>query len=109
MATLNITVVDGNQQAQAFAAIDEAVAYILRFPQATFMIYAPRDVHDTICKRVLDQENHEDYDSLLNLHMKKMALTCWSDLDDFNDMIDVVEERIRTRKQRLSYGGEKKA
>ena len=100
-----LTVVDDNQQAQAFAAISAAVAYVMRYPQAAFTVYAPRDVYTETCKRVLEQENHEDYDSLLNLHMKKMALTCWSDLDDFNDMIDVVEERIRTRKQRLSYGG----
>ena len=105
MENVHITIVDGNQQAQTFATIGEAVAYVMRYPQATFTVYAPRDVYDALCKRVLDQENHEDYESLVNLHTKKMAITSWSDLDDFNDMIDVAEERIHTRKQRLSYGG----
>ncbi|GAK54719.1 hypothetical protein U14_06007 [Candidatus Moduliflexus flocculans] len=105
MENLHITVVDSNQQAQTFAAISEAVAYVMRYPQAAFTVYAPRDVYTETCKRVLDQENREDYESIFNLRMKKMAITCWSDLDDFNDMIDVVEERISKRKQRLSYGG----
>ncbi|GAK54724.1 hypothetical protein U14_06012 [Candidatus Moduliflexus flocculans] len=44
MENLNITIVDGNQQAQTFAAIGEAVIYILRYPQATFTVCAPRDM-----------------------------------------------------------------
>ncbi|GAK54715.1 hypothetical protein U14_06003 [Candidatus Moduliflexus flocculans] len=40
--------------------------------------------------------------------MMKGSVTSWSDIDDLNDMIDVVEERIHKREQRLSYGGEKK-
>ena len=109
MENLHITVVDGNQQAQAFAAIAEAVAHILRYPQATFTIFAPREAYDAIRKQVFERENHEDYDSIWNYRMMKGSVTSWGDIDDLNDMIDVVEERIRKREQRLSYGGEKKA
>ncbi len=102
----NITLLDGNQQTQTFTAIDDAIACITHEPQATFTIYAPRNVYDAIAQQVFKQENREDYESLWGYHMKKMAITSWSDLDDFDDMIDVVEERIRKRKQRLNYGGE---
>ena len=108
MATLDITVVDHNQQAQTFAALDEAVAYILCYPQATFTMYAPREAYDAIRKQVFERENHEDYDSIWNYRLMKGSVTSWSDIDDLNDMIDVVEERIHKREQRLSYGGEKK-
>ena len=104
-----LTVVDGNQQAQAFATISAAVAYVMRYPQATFTVYASREIYRETCKRLLDQENHEDYDSIYNYRMMKGSVTSWGDIDDLNDMIDVVEERIRKREQRLSYGGEKKA
>lgn len=104
-----LTIVDSNQQAQTFAAIGEAVTYILRHPQAMFTIYAPRDVYAAIRKQVFERENREDRDSIYNYRMMKGSVTSWGDIDDLNDMIDVVEERIRKREQRLSYGGEKKA
>lgn len=103
-----LTVVDGNQQAQTFAAISEAVAYVMRYPQAMFTVYAPRDVYTETCKRVMEQENHDDYQSIWNYRMMKGSVSSWGDIDDLNDMIDVVEERIHTRQQRLSYGGETK-
>ena len=106
MEISNITVIDGNQQAQTFAAISEAVAHILRYPQATFTISAPREAYDAIRKQVLDQENHEDYESIWNYRMMKGSVSSWGDIDDLNDMIDVVYARIREREQRLSYGGE---
>lgn len=105
MENLHITVVDGNQQAQTFVAIAEAVAHILRYPQATFTIFAPREAYDAIRKQVFERENHEDYDSIWNYRLMKGSVTSWSDIDDLNDMIDVVEERIHKREQRLSYGG----
>ena len=103
-----LTIVDSNQQAQTFAALDEAVAYILRQPQATFTIYAPRDVYAAIRKQAIEQENRVDDDSIWNYRMMKGSVTSWGDIDDLNDMIDAVEERIRKRERRLSYGGEKK-
>ncbi|MDY0093722.1 MAG: hypothetical protein RBT80_13590 [Candidatus Vecturithrix sp.] len=103
---LTITLLDGNQQTQTFAALDDAIACITHEPRTTFTIYAPRNVYDAIAKQVFDQENREDYESIWGYRMKKMAMTCWSDLDDFNDLIDAAEERIRKRKQRLNYGGE---
>ena len=106
MENVHITVADGNQQAQTFAAIGEAVAHILRYPQATFTISAPREAYDAIRKQVLDQENHEDYESIWNYRMMKGSVSSWGDIDDLNDMIEVVEERIKNREQRLSYGGE---
>lgn len=108
MTTLNITLIDSNQQAQTFATLDEAVAYILRHPQATFTIYAPHDVYAAIRKQAIEQENRADDDSIWNYRMMKGSVTSWGDIDDLNDMIDVVEERIRKREQRLNYGGEKK-
>ncbi len=107
-----LTVVDGNQQAQAFATMSEAVAYILRHPQATFTIYAAREIYRETCKRLIDQENREDYDSIYHYGTMKSSITSWGDLNDFDDMIEDSEERIRKRKreceQRLSYGGEQK-
>ena len=44
MEHVHITVVDGNQQAQTFTAMSEAVTYILRYPQATFTVCAPHDM-----------------------------------------------------------------
>ena len=108
MENVHITVIDGEQQTQTFAAISEAVAYILRSPQATFTIFAPREVYDAIRKQVFERENRGDYDSIYNYRMMKGSVTSWGDIDDLNDMIEVVEERIHKREQRLSYGGEKK-
>lgn len=101
-----ITVCDDKQQRQTFAAIDDAVTYITRAPHATFRIYAPRNVYDAIAKQVFDQENSEDYASIWHYKLQKGSVTSWSDIDDLNDMIDHVEERLSKRKQRLIYGGE---
>ena len=101
-----LTVVDGNQQAQAFAKISEAVAYIMRYPQATFTVYASREIYRETCKRLIDQENRGDYDSIYNYRMMKGSVTSWGDMNDINDMIEEAGERIRKREPRLSYGGE---
>ena len=101
-----LTVVDGNQQAQAFALISEAVAYIMRYPQATFTVYASREIYRETCKRLIDQENRGDYDSIYNYRMMKGSVTSWGDMNDINDMIEEAGERIRKREPRLSYGGE---
>ena len=81
----------------------------MRHPQATFAVYAPRDVYVTIRKQVFERENREDYDSIYNYGTMKGSVTSWGDINDFDDMIEAIEERIRKREQRLSYGGEKKA
>lgn len=108
MENIHITVIDGNRQAQSFAALDAAVAHITHAPHETFTIYAPRDVYAAIRKQVVEQANREDYDSIYNYRMMKGSVTSWGDIDDLNDMIDAVEERIRKRERRLSYDGEKK-
>ena len=95
MENLHITVVDGNQQAQTFAAISEAVAYILRYPQAIFSIYAPRDMYVTIRKQVFERENREDYNSIYNYGTMKGSGSSWGDINDFDDMI-ATDSQART-------------
>jgi len=68
-----------------------------------------REIYRETCKRLIDQENRGDYDSIWNYRLMKGSVSSWGDIDDLNDMIEVVEERIHKREQRLSYGGEKKA
>ena len=90
-----LTVVDDNQQAQAFAAISAAVAYVMRYPQTAFTVYAPRDVYTETCKRVMEQENHEDYNSIYNYGTMKGSGSSWGDINDFDDMI-ATDSQART-------------
>ena len=104
MTTITLVKKDGS--ALTVDSIKAAADHIDWHPSDKVTIYGSRADYEAVRSEVIRRGEVSDHGAIDSYRWKKQECVSSNDREELNDMIDTAYERIKQRKNQLSYGGE---